>query len=92
MTTSYAQENIEDLLAAGVNDTEQFLQSYLDPASEGLVYNLNNGWFNSGKSKKLFGFEIALVANASFVKDENKNFVLDVNDYENLRFLDPAVT
>jgi len=92
MTISYAQENIEDLLTAGVNDTEQFLQSYLDPASEGLVYNLNNGWFNSGKSKKLFGFEISLITNASFVKSENRNFVLDINDYENLRFQDPVVT
>ena len=92
MTVSYAQESIEDLLTAGINDTEQFLQSYLDPATDGLVYNLNNGWFNSGKSKKLFGFEIALVANASFVKDGNDTFVLDINDYENLRFQDPTIT
>ncbi|NER15298.1 hypothetical protein GWK08_17715 [Leptobacterium flavescens] len=89
---SYAQENIDDLLASGVNDARRFTQSYLDPATEGIVYNLNNGWFNSGKAKKLFGFEISIVANASFVKDENKSFVLDVNDYENLRFQDGSTS
>jgi hypothetical protein len=84
----HAQENIEDLLAAGINDAKRFTQSYLEPAGEGIVHNLNNGWFNSGKSKKLFGFEVAIIGNASFVKDENKSFVLNTSDYENLRFQD----
>lgn len=84
----HAQENIEDLLAAGINDARTFTQSYLEPAGEGIVHNLNNGWFNSGKAKKLFGFEIAIIGNASFVKDENKTFVLNTADYENLRFQD----
>ncbi|NAS32467.1 hypothetical protein GTQ40_15895 [Flavobacteriaceae bacterium R38] len=92
MGSTYAQENIEDLLTSGVNDAQRFLQSYLDPASEGLVHNLNNGWFNSGKAKKLFGFEIALVANASFVKDENKTFTLNTADFENLRFQDGSTS
>ncbi len=88
ITTTYSQENIEDILSAGVNDTEQYLGDYLNPATDALVYNLNSGWFNSGKAKKLFGFEISVIGNASFVKDENKNFVLNTADYENLRFLD----
>jgi len=91
-SSSFAQENIEDLLASGINDAQRFVQSYLDPASEGLVYNLNNGWFNSGKAKKLFGFEIAIIANASFVKDENKTFTLNTADFENLRFLDGSTS
>ncbi len=87
-----AQENIDDLLAAGINDARRFTQSYLEPAGEGIVHNLNNGWFNSGKSKKLFGFEVAIIGNASFVKDENKTFVLNTDDYENLRFQDGSTT
>ncbi|XLS30147.1 DUF6588 family protein [Flavobacteriaceae bacterium M23B6Z8] len=83
-----AQENIEDLLAAGINDAQRFTNAYLEPASEGIVHNLNNGWFNSGKTKKLFGFEVTIVGNASFVKDEDKSFVLNTADYENLRFQD----
>lgn len=89
---SYAQENIEDLLTSGINDAKLYAESYLNPATEGVVFNLNNGWFNSGKAKKLFGFEIGIVGNASFVKGENKSFILDINDYENLRFQDPGVT
>ena len=92
IANSYAQDNIGDLLASGVNDAQRFAQSYLDPASEGLVHNLNNGWFNSGKVKKVLGFEIAIIGNASFVSNENKNFLLDVNDFENLRFENPGIT
>ncbi|WP_340202161.1 DUF6588 family protein [Ascidiimonas sp. W6] len=83
-----AQENIEDLLSAGLNDAKRFTNTYLEPSGEGIVHNLNNGWFNSGKSKKLFGFEVTIVGNASFVKDEDKSFVLNTADYENLRFQD----
>ena len=91
-TVGYAQDNIGDLLTSGVNDAQRFAQSFLNPASEGLIHNLNNGWFNSGKVKKVLGFEIAIIGNASFVSNENRNFVLDVNDFENLRFENPATT
>lgn len=87
-----AQENIDDLLAAGINDARRFTQSYLEPAADGIVHNLNNGWFNSGKSKKLFAFEVSIVGNVSFVKDEDKTFVLNTNDYENLRFQDGSIS
>ncbi len=86
--STFAQQNVDDLLAAGVNDAQKFTSDYLRPASDGLMYSMNNGWFSSGKSKKLLGFEISLVANAAFVSDDNKSFVLDPANYENLRFRD----
>jgi len=89
---SYAQENIDNLLAAGINDARTFTSAYLEPASDGVIHNLNNGWFNSGKAKKLFAFEVSIIGNASFVKDDNKSFILDTNDYENLRFQDGSTS
>ncbi|MHA7055791.1 DUF6588 family protein [Aquimarina sp. M1] len=88
ISISYAQQNIDDLLAAGVNDAQRFTSDYLNPASDGLMYSMNNGWFNGAKAKKRFGFEISLVVNASFVGDDNKSFVLDPANYENLDFRD----
>lgn len=83
-----AQQNIDDLLAAGVNDARQFSKDYLAPATEGLVYGINNGWFNHGKGQKRFGFEIGLVANTSFISSNKKSFEMRVSDYENIRFPD----
>ncbi len=86
--TTTAQENVNDLLTAGIEDAKRFTTDYIAPASEGLAFGMNNGWFNSAKAPKRFGFEISLIANASFIKDEKKSFELNVADYENIRFPD----
>ncbi|RSK40607.1 DUF6588 family protein [Mangrovimonas spongiae] len=86
--TLFAQENINDLLAAGVNDAKTFTSNYIDSASDGLAYGINNGWFNSGKSLKRFGFEISIIGTASFIKESHKTFEMHISDYENVRFSD----
>lgn len=83
-----AQENIDDLLAAGINDAKTFTSDYIAPASEGLAFGINNGWFNNAKAPKKFGFELSIIGNASFIKDKHKSFVMNVSDYENIRFED----
>ncbi len=88
ISTVNAQENINDLLTAGVNDAKKFSTDYLAPASEGLAFGINNGWFNNAKAPKKYGFEISLVGNVSFIKDEKKSFQMNVADYENIRFED----
>ncbi|MCX2679566.1 hypothetical protein OOZ15_06380 [Galbibacter sp. EGI 63066] len=89
---STAQQNVNDLLAAGVDDAQRFTNDYLAPASEGLMYGMSNGWFNSAKAKPFLGFEISIIGNISPVKDGKKSFVLNTADYENLQFTDGSVS
>ena len=83
-----AQENINDLLTAGIEDAQRFSADYIAPASEGLAFGINNGWFNNAKAPKKYGFEISLMGNVSFIKDEKKSFRMNVSDYNNIRFQD----
>ncbi|MFV0572770.1 MAG: DUF6588 family protein [Xanthomarina gelatinilytica] len=87
-----SQDHIDDLLAAGVNDAKRFSNDYFAPATEGLAYGINNGWFNHAKGQKQFGFEIGLIANTSFINDDKKTFEMRVSDYENIRFLDNSTS
>jgi len=87
-TKAIAQQNINELLAAGVADTQRFAESYIAPASEGLVYAISNGWFNNAKSLRRFGFEISIVGNTNFVDDNRTSFKMVASDYENIRFQD----
>lgn len=89
---SQAQNNIDDLLAAGIDDAKRFSTDYLTPATEGLAYSINNGWFNHGKGQKQFGFEISVIANTSFINDNKKSFEMVVADYENIRFPDNSAS
>lgn len=88
ISTTNAQENINDLLTAGIEDAQRFSTDYLAPASEGLAFGINNGWFNNAKAPKKYGFEISLIGNVSFIKDEKKSFQMNSADYNNIRFED----
>ena len=85
-----AQSDINDILAAGLNDAETFTTDYLSPASEGIMYSISNGWYNTADAKPLAGFEISIIGNmASFKnKEDKKAFDLNTADYENLKFVD----
>ena len=54
----HSQNIVNELLAAGVTDTQRFAESYIAPATEGLSYGVNNGWFNNAKPLGRFKFEI----------------------------------
>ena len=89
-----AQSNINDLLAAGLNDAEKFTTAYMTPVSQGLMYSMSNGWYNSGKAKPLGGFEISIIGNMASFKnnDDKKAFVLNTADYENIQFQDGSTS
>ena len=87
----FAQQNIDNLLAAGVEDAKRFSSAYLRPATEGIMHSMNLGWFNEAKTKKMLRFEISLVTNVAFVGDDEQSFVLNTNDYENLQFEDGSI-
>jgi len=89
-----AQSDFNQLFASGVADAEQFATAYFAPLSEGAVYSMANGWYNSADAKPLGGFEIAVVGNITGFKnkDDKQNFVLNTADYENLQFVDGSTS
>ena len=87
-----AQENLEDLLAAGIEDAQRFSAGYISPATEGMMYNLSNSWAQSAEVKKPLKFEISIIGNATFINDEKKTFLLNTNEYNNLQFRDGSTS
>ena len=61
---SSAQNDIDVLLSAGVEDAQRFANDYLAPGTNGLMHSMNTNWFNSAKVKPFGGFEISVAANA----------------------------
>lgn len=78
-TTSNAQ--FENILIAGEEDLSKYLGNYAEPMFKGVIYNLNNGWYHSGKTHKKFGFDITINATASFVPDKDKSFLFNNDDF-----------
>lgn len=86
--STVAQENLEDLIAAGVEDAQRFATGYISPAAEGMIHNMANGWIQTAEVKKPLRFDISIVGNATFVKKEQQTFTLNTAEYNNLKFRD----
>lgn len=82
-----AQNDLDALLAAGVDDAQRFANDYLAPGTNGLMYSMNSNWFNTADAKPLGGFEISIIANAASVKNENKSFLMNTDLYNNVQFV-----
>lgn len=89
-----AQSNLNDLLAAGLNDAERYTTAWLTPVTEAGVYSISNGWYNSADAKPLGGFEISIIGNITGFKNkgDKKAFTLNTADYENLTFVDGSAS
>ncbi|MDX1364978.1 DUF6588 family protein [Arenibacter latericius] len=88
----FSQSNVNEIFAAGIEDAEKFTDNYLGPVSEGALYSLANGWYNTADAKPLGGFEISIVGNMTSFKDDKKTFLLNTADYENLQFQDGSTS
>ena len=87
-TSTFAQNNLEDLIAAGIADAQRYAEGYISPGTEGMIHSMANGWIQSAEVKKPLRFDVSIVGSASFIKDEHKTFTVNTADYNNLRFRD----
>ena len=89
-----AQSVSLDLFAAGVEDTETFMNDYLAPGAEAAIYSVAGSWFNTADAKPLGGFEVSIIGNMTNFKNkqDKKTFLLNTADYENLKFVDGSTS
>lgn len=59
-----AQTNVVEFLKAGKADANKFFQAYLEPYALALGDGLNNSWYNTAETHKLFGFDFAVSLSA----------------------------
>jgi hypothetical protein len=88
----HAQQNFEQLLLSGIEDTKTFARSYISPGAESLMYTINSGWFKTAATHKFLGFDISLIGAAHFVEDSDQSFDMNVNDFQNIRFPDGSTS
>jgi len=77
-------QNFENLLASGKEDASIYLGHYMQPVFKGLIYDLNGGWYHTGKTHKKYGFDVTVNVAASLVPQSEKTFAFRNADYSNL--------
>lgn len=78
-------QDFGDILAAGVEDANTYLESYSSPAITSLGVGLNGGWYNTAKPHKLLGFDLTTSVNMATIPDEEKMFDFAAAGFRNLQ-------
>jgi hypothetical protein len=61
-------------LLADPGDSNKLMQAYFNPAMEGLIYGMNNGWYHTAKVHKTLGFDLTIGLSAAIVPSEKEIF------------------
>ncbi len=74
---------IEEIFSAR-DDAQTYLNHYMSPALNGLMYNLNNGWYSTGKTHEKWGFDLTITASIATIPEEEKSFIFNAAEYNYL--------
>jgi hypothetical protein len=74
---AFSQTSVVEFLKGGKADANKLIQAYLEPYAFALGDGLNNGWYNSAKTHKLFGFDLTVSVSAIQIPEQSKTF--DIN-------------
>ncbi|WP_109299887.1 DUF6588 family protein [Aquimarina sp. AU474] len=85
---SFSQTDIDQILEIGIENAQRFSEDYFAPAGESLINNMSNGWYTTAQTKKLWHFEVGIVGNLSFVREDKQSFVFRVAEYTDISFRD----
>lgn len=71
---TFSQTDVVQFLKGGQKDANTLFKAYLEPYAFALGDGLNNGWYNSAKTHKLFGFDLTVSVSAIQIPEESKTF------------------
>ncbi len=88
--TSFSQSNVVEFLKGGKSDANALAKAYLNPYAMALGDGLNNGWYNSAATHKLFGFDFSINVSAIQIPNEATSFDLNTIGLTKLTLADPS--
>jgi hypothetical protein len=83
-TSAFSQTDVIEVLKAGKDDANVMAKAYLSPYAKALGDGLNNGWYNSAKTHKLFGFDLNVNVSAIQIPKSETTFDLNALGMKNI--------
>lgn len=85
------QDVVDDYVVGITKDFNQYTGRYMNPVLKGLGYGFNNGWYNTARPHKSFGFDLTISVNAAYVPTADQSFKFVPENYEVLDlYVDPT--
>jgi hypothetical protein len=88
--TAFSQSNVVEFLRGGKSDANALARAYLNPYAMALGDGLNNGWYNSAKTHKLFGLDLSISVSGIQIPKNATTFDLNTLGLTKLTLEDPS--
>ncbi len=87
--TAKAQGDLDGLLEGGLEDANKLTEGYARPFMNAFGTGMTNGWYNTAKTHKSFGFDLTVTVNAAFVPDDELLYNVSNLDLQSVTLSDP---
>jgi hypothetical protein len=87
---TFSQSNVVEFLKGGKADANSLARAYLNPYALALGDGLNNGWYNSAATHRLFGFDFSINVSAIQIPNEATTFDINALGLTRLTLEDPS--
>jgi len=86
----FSQSDVVEFLKGGKADANILARAYLNPYAMALGDGLNNGWYNSAATHKLFGFDLSISVSAIQIPKSETTFDLSALGFTRLTLENPS--
>ena len=86
----YAQSDVAEFLKAGKADANTLIKAYLNPYGNAFGEGLNMGWYNSAKTHKLGGLDLAISVSAIQIPKSDQTFDINSLSLQKLTLENPS--
>ena len=83
-------EVVDNYVDGITTDFNTYMGSYMNPLLKGIGYGFNNGWYNTARPHKSFGFDLTISANLAYVPTADQVFTFNPDNYTVLDLADPT--
>lgn len=80
-----SSQNFEEIMSAGTEDANTYLENYTAPFIHSFGVGLADGWYNTAKPHKLFGFDLTASVSMAAIPDEDLLFDFASAGFTNLQ-------
>lgn len=84
-------DEINRIIAGGVDDAELLLTRYMKPLSAGFGAALGTGWTHSARPHSLLGFHVSVQAGAAMVPSGDQSFSVTQAELQTMELLNPGI-
>lgn len=81
---------------AALADSRKLVRGYISPLMKGLGLGMANGWYNTAKPHKTFGFDFTVTVNGAFIPDKDAFYNIPELELERVELVsvdkDPRAT